>query len=99
MDTFYQAVLPTGVSDWRMSIHRKLCYCSNSTCYVVYFIKRKRYQADGAVTKVAAFRLPKQLLIMQLSRSFLTCLFMLRPMLSLAFDAAVSNEIASGAFL
>jgi hypothetical protein len=37
MDTFYQAVLPTGVSDWRMSIRRKLCYCSNSTCYVYFY--------------------------------------------------------------
>jgi hypothetical protein len=44
---------------------------------------------------MGAFRLFEQQLVTQFSRPFLACSFVLRPMIFLAFDAAISNRFAS----
>jgi hypothetical protein len=47
---------------------------------------------------MGAFRFFEQQLVTQFSRPLLACSFMLRPMIFLAFNAAISNRFASGTF-
>jgi hypothetical protein len=48
---------------------------------------------------MGAFRLFEQQLVTQFSRPLLACSFMLRTMIPLTFNAAISNRFASGTFL
>ena len=61
------------------------------------WITWERQTTDGTVAKRTAFRLFKQNFVTQLSHPFFACSFMLRPMIFLTLNAAISNGFASGA--
>eukprot|EP00985_Skeletonema_marinoi_P013620 scaffold6789_cov206-Skeletonema_marinoi.AAC.4 len=60
--------------------------------------RREGQQTNGAVPFMSAFRLLEQKFVPQFGRSFLALLFVLSPVLPLAFHTAISNEMAGDTF-